>query len=138
MLGAVASQPGVEDFQGCAWASVKHMWASNSASLVQEMEGGSKVYFVSSIDLLEESKRPYGKTVAFSLELPQLGQATSHVREATVVNLHPGTRLDHLCAAVRAALASEASCRFFFFFCKATCDYRWMFGVQDPLKCCCS
>ena len=113
MLGAVASQPGVEDFQGCAWGSVKQMWASNSASLIQEMEGGSKVYFVSGIDLLQESKRPFGKTVAFSLELPQLGQAASNVRQAVIVNLHNGTKVDHLYAAVRAALSSEADAFFF-------------------------
>ena len=113
MLGAVASQPGVEDFQGCAWGSQKHMWASNSASLIHEMEGGSKVYFVSGIDLLQESERPYGKTVAFSLELPQLGQAASNVRQAVIVNLHNGTKVDHLCAAVRAAFSSEAEACFF-------------------------
>eukprot|EP00434_Breviolum_minutum_P041163 symbB.v1.2.036615.t1/scaffold5208.1/size29809/2 len=107
MLGAVASQPGVEDFQGCSWWSQEHMWASNSASLIREMEGGSKVYFVSGIDLLQESQRPYGETVAFSLELPQLGKAASSVREAIIVNLHNGTNEDHLCAAVRAALSSE-------------------------------
>ena len=113
MLGAVASQPGVEDFQGCSWGSQKHMWASNSASLIHEMEGGSKVYFVSGIDLLQERERPYGKTVAFSLELPQLGKAASNVRQAVIVNLHNGTKVDHLCAAVRAALSSEADAFFF-------------------------
>ena len=79
------------------------------------MEGGSKVYFVSGIDLLQESERlerPYGKTVAFSLELPQLGKVASNVREAVIVNLHNGTNVDHVCAAVRAALSSEADAVF--------------------------
>ena len=70
------------------------------------------MYFVSGIDLLQESKRPYGKTVAFSLELPQLGKAASNVRQAVIVNLHNGTKVDHLCAAVRAAFSSEADAFF--------------------------
>ena len=104
LLGAVAGLPGVEELAACSWAAQKSLWASNSASLVQEMKGGSEVYFVSGINLLEERGRPYGNSVAFKLELLQLGLGQQHVAQLTVVNLHRGTDVHHLCAAVRAAL----------------------------------
>ena len=57
LLGAVAKLPGVEDLEGCSWAAQKSMWASNSASLIQEMMGGSEVYFVSGINLLGRKRK---------------------------------------------------------------------------------
>ena len=116
LLGAVAKLPGVEDLEGCSWAAQKSMWASNSASLIQEMKGGSEVYFVSGINLLEERGRPYGNTVAFKLELPQLYPKQDHVAQLTVVNLHRGTDVDHLCTAVRLALEAALKVSRFFKF----------------------
>ena len=108
MLGAVAQLPGVDDLRHCSWEAQKSLWASNSASLVAEMKAGKPVYFVSGIDLLGDRRRPFGKTVAFGLELPILGRAYNHVPELTVINIHRTTQLDHLCAAVRGALGVGA------------------------------
>lgn len=104
LLGAVAQLPGVDDFEACDWDSQRDLWASNSASLVTELKAGKPVILVSGLDLLAESRRPFGQTVAFKLELPTLGQNFNHVPVLTVVNVHPGTQVDHLCAAARGAL----------------------------------
>lgn len=55
-------------------------------------------------DLLGDFQRPIGQTVAFGLELPQLGQGHENVFQLTVVNLHEETKLEHLSTAVRATL----------------------------------
>eukprot|EP00434_Breviolum_minutum_P033965 symbB.v1.2.030056.t1/scaffold3347.1/size58713/3 len=104
LLGAVAQLPGVDDFEACDWDSQRDLWASNSASLVTELKAGKPVILVSGLDLLAEGRRPFGQTVAFKLELPTLGQNFNHVPVLTVVNVHPGTQVDHLCAAARGAL----------------------------------
>jgi len=104
LLGAVAQLPGVDDFKACHWDSQRDLWASNSASLVTELKAGKPVILVSGLDLLGQSPRPFGDTVAFRLELPTLGQNFNHVPVITMVNVHPGTQVDHLCAAARGAL----------------------------------
>ena len=109
LLGAVAQLPGVDDFEACDWNSQRGLWASNSASLVTELTAGKSVILVSGLDLLGESRRPFGQTVAFGLELPTLGQNFNHVPVLTVVNVHPGTQVDHLCAAARGALGVNAA-----------------------------
>ena len=40
LLGALAELPDVENLLNCTWEVQKGMWGSNSASLVEEMQGG--------------------------------------------------------------------------------------------------